>query len=794
MKSINDIRAHLTELSETTDDAEMRKLSSLVRSGLFDAKKLTLLKRALNKDNLKMTKAERDTLLELLDKLLNVVTTNQGVFQKVKQSVSEDLVLEDYEFSMARSQLKTIIRDAEALLDQIQGEGEMESWMQSKITLASDYIGAVADNVVSGESEIKKIKEDYEEISLEEAKELVGIDVNQMPAMLILKRRAIRVFPDGQKVGLYYSDRLNKFVTIPFSSIGLSEDTLQERNVDWAWEQGYRKRHATANDETLSPAQRANATAELDKYHQMTKSRFGKSAAYSLQSTFDKAQGQVQAAKAAAKARSNAMADRGLADKMNRRAAKQGELRSTLKSKVPGTFGQAYGATGSLAGAVGVALGTAARKGILKATGAARRMGLRESFGEKLQLVREQALPKTAPSIEPTIPRTAPRVNIRVPLPGGASPANQNLAKVAKTLSPSALARLAGLGLTTGLAGAFWLAGTGPAGGKGDEYADPKDVADTKRKLKADKITDIKGFSAPPGTAPDATPAQAPAPAPKTAPDIVPAQQPAIVAAPAAAPLARPAAEPAPETSAQPKGRSRTARPKTKAKLPVAAAIGGNLKPWDISAGKGSKGDLNKVTGLDPFKINALNAGTAGTYATQAQAQKVGKIQRDAMKAMVRNSLSENSPPTSNNSQQTNNSGESRPWDITAPQKKASEIRLDRLQGINPIEKMSDSSRGGVYSTPAVAMQQQLLNIRVQKAMSRNESSTIDALKSMISENTQTKELQIGEEYITINNGMAKKIVHVYESVNKINKLKIEKMLDESVDSFAKILQFSTKN
>lgn len=65
----------------------------------------------------------------------------------------------DYEFSMARSQLKTIIRDATGILKHIQGEGEMEAWMQSKLTLAVDYVGAVADNIISGESEIKPVSE-----------------------------------------------------------------------------------------------------------------------------------------------------------------------------------------------------------------------------------------------------------------------------------------------------------------------------------------------------------------------------------------------------------------------------------------------------------------------------------------------------------------------------------------------------------------------------------------------------------------------------------------------------------
>ena len=38
-----------------------------------------------------------------------------------------------------------------------------------------------------------------------------------MPTVIILKRKAIRVFPDHQKVGLYYSQALDRYVSIPFS-------------------------------------------------------------------------------------------------------------------------------------------------------------------------------------------------------------------------------------------------------------------------------------------------------------------------------------------------------------------------------------------------------------------------------------------------------------------------------------------------------------------------------------------------------------------------------------------------
>ena len=40
----------------------------------------------------------------------------------------------------------------------------------------------------------------------------------EAPPVLILKRKAIRVYPDNQKVALYYSQALDKHISIPFGN------------------------------------------------------------------------------------------------------------------------------------------------------------------------------------------------------------------------------------------------------------------------------------------------------------------------------------------------------------------------------------------------------------------------------------------------------------------------------------------------------------------------------------------------------------------------------------------------
>ena len=69
----------------------------------------------------------------------------------------------DHEYSMARSELSTIVTAAKRLRKKIgKGEGNIKSWVQSKITKAADYIDTAADYIDS--SEMKK-----ESVSIEDA-------------------------------------------------------------------------------------------------------------------------------------------------------------------------------------------------------------------------------------------------------------------------------------------------------------------------------------------------------------------------------------------------------------------------------------------------------------------------------------------------------------------------------------------------------------------------------------------------------------------------------------------------
>jgi len=64
----------------------------------------------------------------------------------------------DHEYSMARSEISTIIKAANRLKKKVKkGEGSIEAWVQSKITKAADYIDTAADYVDSGEMQKEQI-------------------------------------------------------------------------------------------------------------------------------------------------------------------------------------------------------------------------------------------------------------------------------------------------------------------------------------------------------------------------------------------------------------------------------------------------------------------------------------------------------------------------------------------------------------------------------------------------------------------------------------------------------------
>lgn len=164
MKSIKDLREQHNLIVEK-EEHDMNKLTQLVRAGLFDAKKISALKRAMDKPADKMTAQEKRMMIGLLDSLMAQVLSDKQVYRKVKQ----DVMMKE----------------------------------------AKDYYATPDPRV-----------------------QRVGYpSQKEAPSVLLLKRKAIRVFPDGQKVALYYAQAIDKYVSIPYNEIGVNEQVELDENM-----------------------------------------------------------------------------------------------------------------------------------------------------------------------------------------------------------------------------------------------------------------------------------------------------------------------------------------------------------------------------------------------------------------------------------------------------------------------------------------------------------------------------------------------------------------------------------
>jgi len=51
------------------------------------------------------------------------------------------------------------------------------------------------------------------------------------PTVLVMRRKSVRQFPNGQRVALYYIDKLNKYVTVPYDDMEFSS-MYEEKVID----------------------------------------------------------------------------------------------------------------------------------------------------------------------------------------------------------------------------------------------------------------------------------------------------------------------------------------------------------------------------------------------------------------------------------------------------------------------------------------------------------------------------------------------------------------------------------
>lgn len=142
----------LQEFTSLNEESDYSKFDALVRAGLANKAQLARIHRILDemqKENPKFSTADRQIIVNLFNKMNDLITNNKAINQQAKRAVREEV--------------------------------------------EEDTIEALEMN------------EGYAKPS-------------EPPPVLVLKRKAIRIYPNETRIALYYNDKLGKYFSVPYSS------------------------------------------------------------------------------------------------------------------------------------------------------------------------------------------------------------------------------------------------------------------------------------------------------------------------------------------------------------------------------------------------------------------------------------------------------------------------------------------------------------------------------------------------------------------------------------------------
>ena len=192
MKSFKDFKVNLTE----EEKSDYSKFDVLVRAGLANKAQMQRIHRILDKmqdDRPNFNNADKQIIQNLFNKMVDLVSNNKQIFNQTRRAVRKNIE-----------------------------EGTIVS---SDYKLGSDGQKVKAHRAKIGD-EAPKTADVQQEETVNEAFE------HDPPFVLVLKRKAIRLYPDGTKVALYYNDRLKRVFTVPYNTEDEVAIQAQHESVD----------------------------------------------------------------------------------------------------------------------------------------------------------------------------------------------------------------------------------------------------------------------------------------------------------------------------------------------------------------------------------------------------------------------------------------------------------------------------------------------------------------------------------------------------------------------------------
>ena len=164
------------------EKSDYSKLDILVRAGLANKAQLQRIHKIMDKmgeERPVFNNADREIMRNLFNRMSDLITSNKQIFTKARQAVCEEL--------------------EEGMIDTADIKTDIEGKKHRRSRLKIGDVGY--------------------EVQKEARMDSVGSAyplVPDPPVVLVIKRRAVRLYPDGTRVALYWNDKLKRYFSVPY--------------------------------------------------------------------------------------------------------------------------------------------------------------------------------------------------------------------------------------------------------------------------------------------------------------------------------------------------------------------------------------------------------------------------------------------------------------------------------------------------------------------------------------------------------------------------------------------------
>lgn len=105
------------------------------------------------------------------------------------------------------------------------------------------------------------VQEDIEELEEVSSKQ----NPKDPPAIMVMRRKSIRQFPNGQRVAMYYIDSIKKYISIPFDDNGISLLSVEEFEEPETQDMIHQLQEIVSSDTTRRVVFEDNSTLVVDR-------------------------------------------------------------------------------------------------------------------------------------------------------------------------------------------------------------------------------------------------------------------------------------------------------------------------------------------------------------------------------------------------------------------------------------------------------------------------------------------------------------------------------------------------